>query len=97
MLKSCARSSPIILRRATWYNGGVPAVTLNIIAPCPKCKTEAHLSHPATDGEILLTPPFWLLQCANPYCRVVFRATLRVDCETWPPKNAEYPPMKLAE
>ena len=75
-------------------------ITIPIIATCPACGHEALLSHEMTDGEILMTPPVFFVQCANPMCWRKFKVTLRVDVELLAKNRkepVEYKPLKIGE
>lgn len=72
----------------------------HIIAPCPLCGCESTLVYQITDGDILLTPPVWFVQCANPDCNRLLRVTLMVSIEAINKKRKpprEFGPLKIAE
>ena len=75
-------------------------ITIPIVAPCPACGQEAALSHEMADGEILLTPPVFFVECAAPGCRRKYKVTLRVDVELLAKNRkepVEYTPLKISE
>lgn len=70
-----------------------------IVAVCPKCGHETTLTHLFEHGDVLLTPPVWMLWCGNALCNTHFKATLRVDCDVISKRPApkEFGPLKIAD